>query len=124
MNIAALAEDNDDGTDAFGQTDTVNSVAEFVSNLQTTDSGAACTGGYNTLDSDLDGHDDTYVLVQPGNSVCWRINVKDNETVPATEHPQLFTATIRVFGNGVTQVDSRTVFFLVPPEIEGPGVVN
>jgi hypothetical protein len=124
MDISALAEDNDDGTDVFGQQDTVDAVEEFVAYLQATEMGQNCTPGFGTVDSDGDGNVDTFLQVAPGNPVCWKIVVRNNMTVPATEHPQLFTATIRVFGNSVTEVDSRTVFFLVPPVIEGPGVVD
>jgi hypothetical protein len=85
-------------------------------------SGGSCSTGWTVTDGDSDGHDDTFLQVSPGNPVCWDIHVKDNYTVPATEHPQVFTATIDVWGNGVTQVDTRTVYFLVPPVIEGPGI--
>ncbi len=29
--------------------------------------------------------------------------------------PQLFRAKVKVYGDGVTQLDERDVFFLVPP---------
>ena len=124
MDISSVPQDNDDGTDAFGQIDTTDAVAAFVDYMVATDVGANCTPGFAKLDGDGDSYLDTFVQVSPGNPVCWDIFVKDNYTVPATEHPQLFTATIFVYGNSVTQVDSRTVFFLVPPVIAGPGVVN
>ena len=84
--------------------------------METTDTGVICTT-WPTLDSDSDSHDDTHLQVDPGNRVCWDIHVKDNVTVPATTYPQIFTATIHVWGDGVTEVDTRTVFFLVPPTI-------
>ena len=37
-------------------------------------------------------------------------------TVMPTDAPQLFRATVSVFGDGVTQLDQRDVFFLVPPK--------
>ena len=40
---------------------------------------------------------------------------KPNTTVPATDAPQLFRAKVKVYGDGVTQLDERDVFFLVPP---------
>lgn len=121
MDISSLAQDNDDGTDNFGQTDTIDAVAEFVDHLEATDQGALCTSGWTMEDGDGDSFPDTFLQVEPGNRVCWDIVVKQNVTVEPTEHPQLFTATIYVYGDGVTEVDSRTVYFLVPPEIEGPG---
>ena len=36
-------------------------------------------------------------------------------TVPATDAPQLFRAKVKVYGDGITQLDERDVFFLVPP---------
>jgi len=123
LDISSVASDNDDGTDAFGQTDTIDAVAEFVDYLETNMSGGSCSSGWQVSDDNpVDGHPDTFQQVTPGNPVCWDIHVKDNYTVPATEHPQVFTATIAVWGDGITQVDSRTVYFLVPPVIEGPGI--
>ena len=122
MDINSIASDNDDGTDAFGQTDTIDAVNEFVDYLEVNMSGGACTSGWQVVDGDGEGHADTFMQVTPGNDVCWDIHVKDNISVPATEFPQVFTATIDVWGDGVTQVDDRTVYFLVPPVIEGPGI--
>jgi len=122
MDIKSIAHDNDDGTDAFGQTDTIDSVAEFVDYMETNMTTAGCSSGWSLDDVDSDGHPDTFLQVTPGNPVCWDIHVKQNDTVPATEYPQVFTATIDVWGDGVTLVDDRTVYFLVPPIIEGPGI--
>jgi hypothetical protein len=36
--------------------------------------------------------------------------------VIATDAPQLYRATVDVVGDGVTVLDTRDVFFLVPPE--------
>jgi hypothetical protein len=38
-----------------------------------------------------------------------------NETVPETGVPQLFKAYVDVVGDSVTVLDTREVFFLVPP---------
>jgi hypothetical protein len=121
MDLSSFATDNDDGTDQFGQQDTIDSVAEFIDYMEATDQGANCTSGWQMVDGpDADNYVDTFLQVDPGNRVCWDIYVKDNTTVPATEHPQVFTATIHVWGDGVTEVDTRVVYFLVPPVIEGP----
>ncbi len=53
----------------------------------------------------------------PGTSVCWRLVPKQNTTVVPLDTPQLFRATMEVFSDGVTLLDTRDVFFLVPPEI-------
>lgn len=35
-----------------------------------------------------------------------------------TTQPQMFMATIEVWGDGITMLDSRDVYFLVPPVID------
>jgi hypothetical protein len=72
-----------------------------------------------TGDSDGDGHPDYFPSLLPGTSVCWDIHVKTNETVPATPDAQIFRATINVIGDLFTPLDSRDIFFLVPPDIAG-----
>jgi len=49
--------------------------------------------------------------------VCWRLFPKMNTTVESTENSQMFEAEIQVFGDNTTLLDTRRVFFLVPPEI-------
>lgn len=39
-----------------------------------------------------------------------------NTTVPPLAEPQMFMATIVVAGDGVTTLDTRDVYFLVPPD--------
>lgn len=96
--------------------DTVNAVSRFIGRLETQQLGTAkCTGGLTDEDSNSDGYPDAYVNVLPGTPVCWRLLPKMNTTIPPTEEPQLFKATIDVYGDGVTLLDSRDVFFLVPP---------
>ena len=80
-----------------------------------------CPSGYGTTDSDQDGYDDRFVQILPGSPVCWRIHVKQNVSVEAAVTPQMFKATVEVYGTGGALLDSREVFFLVPPEFEGPG---
>lgn len=70
-----------------------------------------------------DGYDDTFDAVQPGNRVCWDVVVRRNTFVDPTDEPQLFRARLTVRGDG-SPVDRRTVYFLVPPRIEGPIVID
>ena len=82
---------------------------------------AECANGLNDVDSNSDGFDDKYLAVRTGTPVCWKVVSKQNTTVMPTDQPQLFRATINVFGDGVTQLDQRDVFFLVPPKpVDGP----
>ena len=108
LDINAVAEDD--------ATDSVDAVAAFVDHLETLQLGTAqCANGLNDVDTNADGFDDKYVQVRTGTPVCWKVVSKPNTTVPATDAPQLFRAKVKVYGDGVTQLDERNVFFLVPP---------
>ena len=97
--------------------DAVNAIAAFVDHLQTLQLGSAqCANGLSDVDTNADGFKDKYVQVRTGTPVCWKVVSKQNTTVPATEAPQLFRAKVKVYGDGVTQLDERNVFFLVPPQ--------
>jgi hypothetical protein len=108
LDISAVAVDD--------PTDSVDAVAAFVSRLETLQLGnAQCANGLNDIDTNADGYDDKYVQVRTGTPVCWKVVSKPNTTVPAKDVPQLFKAKVKVYGDGVTQLDERDVFFLVPP---------
>jgi hypothetical protein len=103
--------------------DAVDAVSAFVDHLETLQLGtSACAGGLTDSDSDGDGFDDLYRDVLPGTPVCWKLVAQPNTTVPATADPQLFRARVDVYGGGVTLLDSRDVWFVVPPHLDGPGV--
>ena len=85
------------------------------------DADTTCPAGYNVADSDGNGYNDKFVSILPGNPVCWKIFVKSNVTVQPATTPQMFMATVEVHGIGGALLDSRDVYFLVPPVIEGPG---
>ncbi len=96
--------------------DAVNAITAFVDHLQTLQLGTAqCANGLNDIDTNSDTFKDKYVQVRTGTPVCWTVVSKQNTTVPATSAPQLFRAKVKVYGDGVTQLDERNVFFLVPP---------
>jgi len=97
--------------------DTVNAVTAFVDHLQTLQLGTAqCTNGLTDTDTNGDTFKDKFLQVRTGTPVCWKVVSKQNTTVPATDAPQLFRATVTVYGDGITQLDQRDVFFLVPPK--------
>jgi hypothetical protein len=97
--------------------DAVNAVTAFVDHLETLQQGTAlCANMLNDIDTNGDTFDDAYVDVRAGTPVCWKLIAKMNTTVPATDVPQLYRATVEVTGDGVTTLDTRDVFFLVPPE--------
>jgi hypothetical protein len=101
--------------------DTIDAVASFVDHLETLQLGtAACANNLTDVDSNADTFKDKYIQVQTGTPVCWKVVSKPNITVPATDQPQVFRATVQVFGDGITLLDTRDVFFLVPPKPADP----
>ena len=100
----------DDPSDAVDAT-------QFIDYLEVNVSGTgACTVVSPTADSNTDGHDDEFPSLLPGTSVCWNVNpVAQNNTVPATDQPQLYRAILTVRGDG-SPLDSRDVYFLIPPK--------
>ncbi|HVV85471.1 MAG TPA: hypothetical protein VHE35_20570 [Kofleriaceae bacterium] len=103
-------------TPADDPADAVDAVAAFVDHLETLQLGTAmCANGLDDHDINGDGFDEEYVDVRAGTPVCWKVVVKPNTTVPATPEPQLYRANVIVTGDGVTELDRRDVFFLVPP---------
>lgn len=83
--------------------------------------GVFCVTGLLTADTDGDTIQDTYTSVLPGTAVCFDIYPAMNETVEATPEPQVYMAFVDVIGDGITVLDTREVYFLIPPVIEGPG---
>jgi len=107
--------------------DAVDSFAAFVDHLVVNNDGGDVMGrtctvfpGDRLRDTNGDTYADAIDNVTPGNPVCFDIVVKQNDTVMPTSSPQVFRGTIRVIGDGFTELDRRDVFFLVPPVIEIP----
>lgn len=98
----------------------VDAVAAFVDHIEVFEDGSAeCSSGNNVVDTDGDGLPDQFVFVLPGTPVCWKLFVRQNQTIegaPVTR--QLFTAMIEVRGEGGALLDSRRAAFLVPPNPE------
>ncbi|MFH1437259.1 MAG: vWA domain-containing protein [Pseudomonadota bacterium] len=125
IDVSAAAQDRIDSPE-----DTVDA-ARFVDRIEPNTvggiedpeiSGRICVGGLVVGDSDYDTVPDYFDDVLPGTIVCFDIYAKMNDFVPRTNEPQLYTADIHVFGDWITLLDSRIVYFLIPPEvsIEGP----
>jgi hypothetical protein len=62
----------------------------------------------------IDG--DVFRAVQPGSTVTFELDAY-NDFVPHTSKDQLFTIDIQVLGDGVTVLDTRKVFVIVPKKI-------
>ena len=109
--------------------DAVNAPLEFIEYIEANASGESITDPVTgevrictttdplPVDETGDGHPDYFPRVLPGVPVCFDIHAKQNWTVPATREPQMFRATIQVMGDGITILDERDVYFLVPPVI-------
>lgn len=124
LDIDARPENEKGNKDARGKA--VDAVKSFLSRVETNAKPPAATGCASGLGTDdrlaMDGFDDTFVDVKPGTTVCFDVLAKQNKTVEPDAKPQLFKARIDVVGDGVTTLDSRQVWFLVPPVPPKPGV--
>ncbi|MCC6524339.1 MAG: hypothetical protein IT373_16895 [Polyangiaceae bacterium] len=113
LDMHAMAEDD--------PADAVDTIAAFVDYLDTFTPGTAeCIDWPSRFDNEPDGHDDEFLGVTPGLPVCWKIHVKGNTTVPPTGSVQVFEARLKLKGNDVIDLDTRTVFFVVPPDVAIP----
>jgi hypothetical protein len=74
-----------------------------------------CLGGLTTADTDSDSYAEEFLDVLPGTQVCFDIIPKQNDTVAPAAVPIIYTAYVDVVGDGVTVLDTREVYFLVPP---------
>jgi len=94
----------------------VDAVAAFVDHIEVFEDGSAeCSSGNTVVDTDGDGLPDQFTSILPGTQVCWKLFVRQNQTIesaPVTK--QLFTAMIEVRGEGGALLDSRRAAFLVP----------
>ncbi len=98
--------------------DSVDAVAAFVDHAETLQLGTAeCTDGHTDEDTDSDGHADTYRGVTLGAPVCWRVVPATNTTVPMTDAPQVFRATLDIVADEVTRFERRDLWFVVPPTL-------
>jgi hypothetical protein len=107
-------------------TDAVDTFAAFVDHLEANIAGDAARGCAALPGADMngDGVNETFPNVRAGTRVCFDIVTKTNALVMPTEDPQLFRAEIRVIGDGFTELDRRTVYFLVPPVPPAPGGID
>jgi len=118
QDVGTLIVNDPTNMDAMGAP--VDAVAAFVDYIEVYEDGSPeCSAGNTLNDSSGNGHDDQFVSILPGTPVCWKLFVKENSTVMGAETPQLFTATVNVHGEGGALLDSRDVFFLVPPVVGG-----
>jgi hypothetical protein len=117
LTLTTRARDlDDDGVDAtqFIERIDANAAGGVV---DPTNPKRICVGGLATSDPNGDGFDEVFDSVKPGTPVCFDVIAKQNDSVPATEEPQLYKAAIDVVTSQGSVLDTREVFFLVPPNI-------
>jgi len=116
--IEALPRDDEEA-------DTVDTVAAFLDRIEPDSEGGVedpqhpgvfCVGGLPTVDDDDDDVPDAFEDVLPGTSICFDVVPKVNATVPHGDQPQVFPMLVDVVGDEVTVLDTRHVFFVVPPQ--------
>ena len=117
--VRALAQSEFEVTiDAADEPDDDGDALRFIDYLEVNVSGmGACTAVAPTTDRDADGHDDTFPALRPGTSVCWDVVPVMNDIQEPADSPLVYKARLTVRANG-SPVDSRLVFFLIPPRIE------
>jgi hypothetical protein len=115
MDISAVARD--DTSDAVDATVFVDHIAPSAAGgvEDPENPGVICVGGLDVQDEDSDGVPDMFPALTPGTSVCFDIFVKMNKTVKPTQKPEVYKAFIDVMGDSNTVLDTREIFFLVPP---------
>jgi hypothetical protein len=131
IRVDAVAEDD--------PADAVDAVSAFVAEIHTNTSGAlvwdpilgtnrVCTSAGSPPPTETrvvvgsggtPPTSDHFAEVLPGVPICFDIVPKTNTTVPPTTDAQIFRAIVDVIGDGFTPLDTRDVYFLVPPEIPG-----
>jgi hypothetical protein len=120
IDISAIARDHTgDTVDATRFIDSI--VPNIVGGVaDPRDATKICVGGLSTDDTDGDTTPDIFTDVLPGTTICFDIHPAENRTVLHTTEPQVFIAFIDVLGDGITLLDTRAVYFLVPPELPEP----
>lgn len=105
---ATLADDPHDPVDAL---------AAFVDHIEADPSAPPpCAQGLTAIDvNPVDGVLDTFDDVEPGKLVCFNLVLKTNTTVPPAGSPEIFPADILIWGDFVTVLETRSMFFRVTP---------
>jgi hypothetical protein len=121
QDVSTRAKNDPANVSALGQP--VDAPSAFIDHIEVFMDGTASCPNYSGLqDTNGDGKPDTFVGVLPGKKVCWKVFVKMNTQVMPDDQPQMFRATIDVVSKAGALLDSRDVYFLVPPEIPNPPV--
>jgi hypothetical protein len=124
IDVSAVGVNDPKNKNALGAP--IDAAADFIRAIAVSASpGPGCATGLMVANraNPGDGINDTYLGVTPGTRVCFDVLPRVNTTVPGTLQPQLYRAEIHVLGSGVTELSSRQIFFLVPPDFNQPPVM-
>jgi hypothetical protein len=114
LDLAALLTDD--------PSDAIDAVGAFVDHVETLQTGTPeCTNGLTEIDTNADTFPDSYSAVRAGTPVCWRIAAKPNTAIAAADEPQVFRARIDIEADATTTLQTRDVYFVVPPTVPEPG---
>jgi hypothetical protein len=102
--------------DATDRPDDAGDALQFIERLEVNLTGTDCDSSLMSRDTDGDGFDDAFTDVRPRVRACWDVVVRPNTTVMPTREPLVFEALLTVRADG-SPVDSRVVYFLVPPDV-------
>jgi hypothetical protein len=93
---------------------------QFVDHLEINTTAMDCTAAEPREDTNADGFEDAFPALRPGTPVCWDVVARRNDVVMPDRVPLIFRARVTVSGDG-SPLDSRIVYFLIPPRIDPPG---
>lgn len=88
---------------------------QLIDHVETDTSTPGCTDAL-AEDTNSDGHSDTYVAAQTGLPLCWKIVPGANAQPAPVGAPDVYTARVRVLGQGGASLDTRRIFIVVPPK--------
>lgn len=108
LNLSVVLQDD--------PSDTVDAVSSFVDHLATAQLGTSeCANGLTEIDTNADTFNDALTSVRVGTPVCWNLTPKLASTVAQTDKAQVFKLTAELYGDAVTHLDAREIWFIVPP---------
>jgi hypothetical protein len=109
----------DDETDAEDATALVDRVSPNTEGgvADPTNPELVCAGGLATADDDADSIPDRFVDVPAGTTACFDVVPTKNETIPGCPDVTIWKAFLDIFGDGESSLDTRTVYFAIPPNM-------
>jgi hypothetical protein len=95
--------------------------SQFIKRLEVNLTGTGCESSVTTVDEDGDGIFEPFTEINPGILVCWNVIAEQNNTVTPEREPLVFRSKLTVYADG-SEVDARTIYFLVPADVTLPPV--